>query len=239
MNNVVSDNDADNNSTNMGAQGDLFPEGDSPAGADVGAIVQQIASIQPDQLAQVAAALDPDVRANLAQALYASMSPDERAAVDTTPGADVQQQMNDATPQRPEQQYQMSITAAQKRMAKADGMGALADDHLSKWSDRINSLHEDGYLSDADKDKMLARFDKKGEFRFSIILDNRGHLHDDCVAIEALEKARSQSATLSRSVISTRFGVARPAVPPKGDKMGMDFDPKAAEEVGSRLGRSY
>lgn len=231
----------DSTNTDMGAAKPV--EAAKPvANPLAGGISQQLMAMQPDEMAAMAQSLDPDVRSSLAQALFSAMSPEEKAACDNTPGSDVQNAMGKASPERPEQQYQMSVTRAMKRAEQMPGMGLVADEHLSKWQQRIISLTEDGYMSEEDSKARLARFDKAGQNRFSVLVDGGGFLHDDMVAIEALEKARAGTATLSKSVIAGRFGVAKPVLPSKKVKDDAQadaetFDRAAAEAAGSRLAR--
>lgn len=233
MDNVVQDQ-----SPAAGNQPQLFPEDDGPGGgADFSAISQQLMAIQPDQLSALATALDPDVRANLAQALFAAMSPDEKQMVDTTPAADVAGNMDGATPMRPEQQYQMSIVRKQKQLKNQDGMQLMADDHLARWRDRIVSLHEDGYFADDDAKKLLANFDADGENKFSVVIAGGGLLHDDMIRIETAEKIRNSSATLSKSMLQNRFSTSRPVIKPKRDGEADEPSKDELEKIGTRLSK--
>jgi len=212
-------------------QPELFPAGDDNEGSE---IAQKLVALQPDQLAAMAAALEPDVKMNLVQAIFSTMTPEEKALVDTVPSQDVSQNMDNATPERPEQQYQMSVITAQKRVESTPGMSALADNTASNWSQRADSLAEDGWLSKEKHEDFKAKFSKKGENRFSVLLDGNGLLHDECLTIEVLEEARASSASLSKSVLSNggRFSASRPAIKPAEDD---GFDMEAAKAAGKRL----
>lgn len=237
MDNVVNDQDADD-STDMAAskQPALFPEDNA---GDSAAIAQQLVAMPPDQMAAMASGLDPDVRSNLAQALFSAMSPEEKAAVDTSPAADVQANMADAVAERPEQQYQMSVSRAQKRTEAMPGMGTLCEDHLAKWSQRVESLREDGYLDETTHAELAKAFDKKGENRFSILLDGKGFLHDACLTVEALEKARAGQASLSKSILASggKFSGAKPPKAPENRDADEGFNREEAEKAGARLSR--
>lgn len=241
MDNVTTD--TNDQQTDMGAgQPSLFPEeGQGAAGSLVPTLSQQLGTMSPDDISHLAQALDPDVRSVLANALFAAMKPEDKQMADTTPGADVSANMADATPEKPEQQYQMSIVRQQKRCETQPGMAALAEDHLARWNDRVDSLIEDGYMDEATSTKLKTAFDKKGQNRFSIILEDRGLLRDACTEVEALERARSCGATLNKSVLDRRFGTSAPRLPgkikEKEDASGLSFDRKAAEEAGTRLAR--
>lgn len=233
MDNVVQDQTPD-----AGNQSTLFPEDDGPGGGtDFSAISQQLMAIQPDQLTALATSLDPDVRANLAQALFAAMSPDEKQMVDTTPAADVAGNMDGATPMRPEQQYQMSIVRKQKQLKSQDGMQLMADDHLARWRDRITSLSEDGYFDDAETKKLMGSFAADGENKFSVVIAGGGLLHDDMIRIETAEKIRGNSATLGKSVLQTRFSSARPIAKPKRDGEPDEPTKEELEQLGTRLSK--
>lgn len=227
-----------------GQQPSLFPEDETPmAAAPVAAvgnpIAQQLASMPPEQLSQLAASLPPDIRSALAQSLFAAMSPEEKQAVDAVPGADVVDNMQQAEPQRPEAQYQMSVLRTQKKLSGEAGMQVLATDHVERWKGRVVSLHEDGYIDDDSKKTYLDRFDHK-ENRFSVLIDGGGLLRDSMKEIEALEKSRAGQATLSKSVLQNRFSGTRPIKPPAKRAGELeDFDQKAAEEAGSRLASMY
>ncbi len=223
--------DGDETELSAKPQPDLFPEGKAAAGAD---IAQQLVALAPDELAAMAAALEPDVKTNLVQAVFSTMTPEEKAQVDTVPSQDVSQNMDNATAERPEQQYQMSVATAQKRLETTPGMSALAEDRAASWSQRADSLHEDGWLSKEKHEDFKAKFSKKGENRFSVILDGNGLLHDECLTIEVLEEARASSASLSKSVLSNggRFSASRPAQKPAEDD---GFDMEAAKAAGKRL----
>lgn len=239
MDNVTNDNDdgaPDETAMAASKQPALFPE---DGAGDFSAVAQQLMAMPPDQMAVMASGLDPDIRSNLAQALFSAMTPEEKSAVDTSPAADIQANMAGAVAERPEQQYQMSVARAQKAASLQPGLGALADDHLGKWSERVESLHEDGYLSEDRYKSLTSAFDKKSENRFSILLDNKGFLHDSCVAVEALEDARAGQASLSKSVLANagRFSSAKPPAAPKNREGSDQFDREAAEAAGSRLAR--
>lgn len=233
-----------------GQQPDLFPEdmsagaGDpsatdpmaAPAGGDLAA---QLASMTPEQVTQLAATLPPDIRSMLAQSLFAAMSPEEQQAVDSVPGGDVQDGMDDAVPQRPEQQYQMSIVRTQKRLSHQPGTEALVNDHVERWSNRLTSLFEDGFLDEKTHKEMQDKLSHP-ENKFSIILKDYGLVRDTIKQIEILEKLRAGQAVLSKSVLSNRFSTARPALPPRSRKNEIDgFDEKQAEEAGKRLASMY
>lgn len=212
----------------------LFPE---DGGNDNG-LAQQLTTMAPEELAAMAAALDPDVKMNLAQAIFSTMTPEQKQQLDTTPSGDVNDAMQNATPEKPEAMYQMSVIRAQKKCAATPGMETLALDHLDKWNQRLTSLVEDGYLDETETAKHRKALDKEGENRFSIVLTGHGLLHDTCVAIEALEKSRACNATLSRSVLQGaqgRFSASRPVVrqPDKNEELNV----KEAEEAGARLAR--
>src|SRR5574343_330707 len=137
-----------------GSQPALFPEDETPMAAAPAAgnpVASQLAAMPPEQLSQLAASLAPDIRANLAQACFAAMTPEEKAAVDAVPGADVTNNMQQAEPQRPEAQYQMSVLRTQKKLSGEAGMQVLAADHVERWKGRVVSLHEDGYIDDDTK----------------------------------------------------------------------------------------
>lgn len=217
------------------SQPDLFPED----GAGQSDLAQQLAMVSPEELAALAAGLDPDVKMNLAQALFATLTPEQKQAMDTTPSGDVVDNMQQAAPEKAELQYQMSITRSQKRCASTPGMITLAKDHLAKWNQRLDSLIEDGFMDETEAAKHRKNLDPEGENRFSIVLENRGFLRDTCTVIEALEKARAGQAQLSKSVLqgaTTKFSTSKP-VPRPADPADGQVDVKAAEEIGSRLAK--
>lgn len=215
-------------------QSSLFPEEDG--NGEGNEIAQQLTSMTPEVMAAMAAGLDPDVKSNLAQALIASMSPEEKQNIDVVPAQDVNDAMSKASPEKPELMYQMSVVRRQKQCAVQPGMSALADDHLDKWNQRVESLLEDGYVSEKKAADLRKKFDKAGENKFSIILDGHGLLRDAVTTVIALEESRSGMATLSKSLLQNggRFSAA---VPIKRKLEAEDFDEKAAQAAGERLSR--
>jgi hypothetical protein len=221
-------------------QPSLFPEDDDESDGDAGGLAGQLAALPPDQMSQLATAMEPDVRLNLAQALIAAMPDEDKLKLDTVPADDVGQTMNAAQANRPEEQYQMSVVRACKRMQSAGTYDVTAENELKGWRDRVESLHEDGYLTDDRKKEFLDALAASNETRFSILLTGRGSLSKVCTGVEMLEEARGCSASIGKSVLQTRFGGAKPANFPKktdqeGQGGGDEFDRKAAEEAGSRL----
>lgn len=215
-------------------QSSLFPE--ESGGEEGGEIAQQLTSMTPEVMAAMAASLDPDVKTNLAQALISSMSPEEKQNIDVVPAQDVDDAMSKAAPEKPELMYQMSVVRRQKQCASQPGMEALVDDHLDKWNQRVESLLEDGYLSEKMASNLRKQFDKAGQNKFSIILDGHGLLHDAVVTVKALEESRAGMATLSKSMLQNggRFSAAAPIKrKPEPD----EFNKEAAEEAGARLSR--
>lgn len=218
----------------MEEQSSLFPEDDG--GGEGGEIAQQLASMTPEAMAAMAAGLDPDIKTSLVQAIISSMTPEEKQAIDVVPSQDVDDAMGQASPEKPEMMYQMSVIRRQKQCASQPGMSALADDHLDKWNQRVESLVEDGYLSEKKAADLRKKFDKAGENKFSIILDGHGLLHDAVVTVTALEESRAGMATLSKSMLQNggRFSAA---VPVKRKPEADEFNKEEAEEAGARLSR--